>query len=86
VAVALQHLDAALHRCIAEPIRVEDLRRNGPYEPARRLSTFISKRVTAMSPLQYQKRLRLLEARRLLVVGGNRVHIRVWKKDLVSAP
>jgi len=32
---------------------------------SRRLSTFIFKKVTAMSPLQYQKRLRLLEARRL---------------------
>jgi len=52
----------------AEPLRIEEL--------ARRVSMSTSalhhhfKAVTAMSPLQYQKQLRLREARRLLLVEG----------------
>ncbi|WP_252446243.1 helix-turn-helix transcriptional regulator [Pseudonocardia humida] len=55
----------------AEPVRVED--------PARRatlsVSTFhkVFATVTAMSPIQYRKRIRPQEARRLLVAGGTDV-------------
>lgn len=52
----------------AEPVRVEDLARRA----ALSVSTFhkMFSTVTAMSPIQYQKRIRLQEARRLLVAGG----------------
>ncbi len=58
----------ALHRlkhCFAEPLRVEDLAR----ESHMSVSVFHQhfKAVTAMTPLQYQKRLRLQEARRLML-------------------
>jgi AraC-like DNA-binding protein len=53
---------------LSEPIRVEDLAEMAHMSPSSFHSHF--KKVTTMSPLQYQKRLRLLEARRLLLVGG----------------
>jgi AraC-like DNA-binding protein len=55
----------------AEPVRVEDLARRA----ALSVSTFhkVFSTVTAMSPIQYQKRIRLQEARRLLVAGGTDV-------------
>jgi AraC-like DNA-binding protein len=57
-----------LHRlkdCFAEPLRVEDLAR----EAHMSVSVFHQhfKAVTALTPLQYQKRLRLQEARRLML-------------------
>jgi AraC-like DNA-binding protein len=53
---------------LSEPIRVEDLAEMAPMSPSS--FHFHFKEVTAMSPLQYQKRLRLLEAQRLLLVEG----------------
>jgi len=53
---------------LSEPIRVEDLAEMAHMSPSS--FHFHFKEVTTMSPLQYQKRLRLLEARRLLLVGG----------------
>jgi AraC-like DNA-binding protein len=55
----------------AEPVRVEDLARRA----ALSVSTFhkVFSTVTAMSPIQYRKRIRLQEARRLLVAGGTDV-------------
>jgi AraC-like DNA-binding protein len=52
----------------AEPLRVTDLARLSGMSP----STFHEhfRRITTMSPLQYQKLLRLQEARRLLVSDG----------------
>src|SRR4029077_19774540 len=52
----------------AEPIRIEDLAREVHMSPSGLHHQF--KAVTALSPLQYQKRLRLQEARRLMVGGG----------------
>ena len=57
-----------LNQNFAEPLRIEDL--------AQRVSLSVStlhhrfKAVTAMSPLQYQKQLRLQEARRLMLADG----------------
>jgi AraC-like DNA-binding protein len=50
---------------IAEPIRVEDLASMANMSPSSFHQHF--KAVTAMSPVQYQKRLRLTEARHLLL-------------------
>lgn len=58
----------ALHRlkdCFAEPLRVEDLAREAHMSPSVFHQHF--KAVTALTPLQYQKRLRLQEARRLML-------------------
>jgi AraC-like DNA-binding protein len=57
-----------LNREFARPLRVEDLAR----EAALSASTFHQrfKQLTAMSPLQYQKQLRLNEARRLMLSDG----------------
>ena len=64
IARVIQRLKSKL----SEPIRVEDLAEMAHMSPSSFHSHF--KKVTTMSPLQYQKRLRLLEARRLLLVGG----------------
>jgi AraC-like DNA-binding protein len=52
----------------SEPIRVEDLAEMAHMSASS--FHFHFKEVTTMSPVQYQKRLRLLEARRLLLVEG----------------
>lgn len=52
----------------SEPLRVEDLARAVRLSPSSFHQHF--KRVTTMSPLQYQKRLRLQEARRLMLGAG----------------
>ena len=52
----------------SEPIRVEELASQAAMSPSSFHQHF--KAVTAMSPLQYQKRLRLTEARGLLLAGG----------------
>ena len=52
----------------SEPLRVEDLAREVRMSPSAFHQHF--KRVTTMSPLQYQKRLRLQEARRLMLGDG----------------
>ncbi len=51
-----------------EPVRVEELARAAGLSPSAFHRRF--KALTSMTPLQYQKRLRLLEARRLLVSEG----------------
>lgn len=60
-----------IRRDFAEPLRVEALAKKA----AMSVSAFHRhfKAVTALSPLQYQKRVRLLQARTLLVVGGKSV-------------
>ncbi len=50
-----------------EPIRVEELAGEARLSPSALHSHF--KAVTGMSPLQYQKQLRLQEARRLILAG-----------------
>ena len=53
---------------LAEPIRVEDLASMANMSPSSFHQHF--KAVTAMSPVQYQKRLRLTEARHILLAGN----------------
>jgi AraC-like DNA-binding protein len=53
---------------LAEPIRVEELASQASMSPSSFHQHF--KAVTAMSPLQYQKRLRLTEARQILLAGN----------------
>ena len=64
----IAHVIRRLKTKFSEPIRVEDLAEMAHMSPSS--FHFHFKEVTAMSPLQYQKRLRLLEARRLLLVEG----------------
>ena len=64
----LKSIVQALHRLkenFAEPLRMDALAREVHMSPSRFHLHF--KAVTAMTPLQYQKRLRLLEARRLML-------------------
>lgn len=66
-----QLLSAVIRRLkgrYTEPLRVAELAREAGMSPSAFYEHF--KAVTAMSPLQYQKRLRLLEAKRLLLAGG----------------
>ena len=57
-----------LNQHFAEPLRIEDLARQVSLSPSALHQHF--KAVTALSPLQYQKQLRLQEARRLLLAEG----------------
>ncbi|MCP1535642.1 AraC family transcriptional regulator [Methylorubrum extorquens] len=57
-----------IRRHFAEPLRVETLAAIAAMSPSAFHRHF--KSVTALSPLQYQKRIRLLQARLLLVSGG----------------
>ncbi|MDR9857369.1 AraC family transcriptional regulator [Paenibacillus sp. VCA1] len=54
-----------IHRDFSKPLSIEDLAKDANMSPSSLHSHF--KKVTAMSPLQYQKILRLQEARRLLL-------------------
>jgi AraC-like DNA-binding protein len=60
-----------LKRHFAEPMRIDDLARQVHMSPSSLHQHF--RAVTAMSPLQFQKQLRLQEARRLLLEGGQDV-------------
>jgi AraC-like DNA-binding protein len=64
----IAHVIQMLKSKFSEPIRVEKLAEMAHMSPSS--FHFHFKAVTAMSPVQYQKRLRLLEARRLLLVEG----------------
>jgi len=64
----IAHVIQMLKRKLSEPMRVEDLAEVAHMSPSSFHVHF--KEMTAMSPLQYQKRLRLLEARRMLLVEG----------------
>ena len=55
----------ALRDRFAEPVRVQELANMARMSPSAFHRTF--KALTSMTPLQYQKRLRLLEARQLIV-------------------
>ena len=57
-----------LRRNFAEPLRIDDLAEAANMSPSALHHHF--KSVTAMSPLQYQKQLRLQEARRLMLGEG----------------
>lgn len=55
----------SINRDFAKPLRVEDLAKSVSMSVSSLHSSF--KKITAMSPVQYQKRIRLQEARRLLL-------------------
>lgn len=57
-----------LHQRFTEPLRVADLAEQANMSESALYHTF--KRVTRMSPLQFQKKLRLHEARRLMLAEG----------------
>ncbi|RON57997.1 AraC family transcriptional regulator [Pseudomonas frederiksbergensis] len=67
VSLAIQYI----RRAFAEPIRVERLAQQATMSVSAFHRHF--KAVTALSPLQYQKRVRLLQARTLLVANGKNV-------------
>jgi AraC-like DNA-binding protein len=79
VSLAIQRIRADY----AEPLRVETL----ASEAAMSVSAFHRhfKAVTALSPLQYQKRLRLLQARTLMTVGGKSVASAAFEVGYESA-
>jgi AraC-like DNA-binding protein len=61
IAQAIQHMKTEF----TKPLRIEDLAARSKMSPSSFHAHF--KAVTTMSPLQYQKQLRLLEARRLML-------------------
>lgn len=67
----------------SEPIRVEDLAVTARMSPA----TFHRqvKSVTSMTPLHYQKQLRLLEARRLMIASNANVETTAFQVGYESA-
>jgi AraC-like DNA-binding protein len=60
-----------LRRRFADTVRVEDLAAIAQMSPSAFHRQF--KALTSMTPIQFQKRLRLLEARQLMAVGGRNV-------------
>ncbi len=58
----------ALRSRFAEPVRIEELASIAQLSPSAFHRQF--KAITSMTPLQYQKQLRLLEARRLMISGA----------------
>lgn len=76
---AIQHLRGYF----SSQIRVEELANAAGMSPATFHRQF--KSVTSMSPLQYQKQLRLLEARRLMIVNALNVESVAYEVGYVSA-
>lgn len=74
VATAGSHLNqvsraiAAIRRRFDEPIRIDDVAAEAGMSSSSLHAHF--KAITRMTPLEYQKQLRLQEARRLMLVGG----------------
>ncbi|MDQ0073032.1 AraC-like DNA-binding protein [Variovorax boronicumulans] len=60
-----------IRRDFAKPLRIDTLAEKTAMSPSAFHRHF--KTVTAMSPLQFQKRIRLLQARMLLIAGGRNV-------------
>ncbi|CAG9243770.1 AraC family transcriptional regulator [Paraburkholderia caribensis] len=60
-----------LHNDIARPVRIEDLAERAQMSPSAYYQHF--KSLTSLTPIQYLKQLRLLEARRLMVAEGANV-------------
>jgi AraC-like DNA-binding protein len=79
-------LIAAIHELkkrFAEPVRVDELAATAGMSPATFHRQF--KASTAMSPLQYQKQLRLLEGRRLMLASGSNVETAATQVGYESA-
>jgi len=66
-----------------EPMRIEDLANKAGMSPSAFHRKF--KAVTSMTPLQYQKQLRLLEARRLMVAEAANVETAAFRVGYESA-
>lgn len=72
-----------IRRDFAEPLRIEALAEKAAMSESSFHRHF--KAVTALSPLQYQKRVRLLQARTLLVVGRKSVNAAAFAVGYESA-
>ena len=66
----------------AEPVRIEELASMAGMSPSAFHRQF--KAVTSMTPLQYQKQLRLLEARRLMISEAENVETAAYQVGYVS--
>ncbi len=73
----------ALRDRFAEPVRIEDLALTAQMSPSAFHRQF--KLLTSMTPLQYQKQLRLLEARRLMVTEAVNVETAAFQVGYESA-
>ena len=67
----------------AEPMKVDTLAKHANMSPSALHNHF--KAVAAMSPIQYQKRLRLQEARRLLLAGATSAESVAYEVGYASA-
>lgn len=74
---------AAIREGFAQPLRIEDLARLAHMSVSSFHQRF--KDVTAMSPLQYQKALRLEEAKRLMLLEGAEVKVAASRVGYESA-
>src|SRR3546814_17505745 len=72
-----------LQNSFAQTLRVEQLAETARMSPSSFHQHF--KALTSMTPLQYQKQLRLLEARRLMVVDGSNVSEAAYQVGYESA-
>ncbi|WP_118182680.1 AraC family transcriptional regulator [Paraburkholderia phosphatilytica] len=73
----------ALRDQFAETIRIDELAAVAQMSPSAFHRQF--KALTSMTPLQYQKQLRLLEARQLMVTGAANAESAAWKVGYESA-
>jgi len=73
----------SLRNRFAEPVRIEDLASIARLSPSAFHRQF--KAITSMTPLQYQKQLRLLEARRLMVSDAANVEKAAFQVGYESA-
>ena len=81
-----QRVISAIHSLrdrFAEPMRIQELASIAGMSPSAFHRHF--KTVTSMTPLQYQKQLRLLEARRLMISEAANVETAAYKVGYVSA-
>jgi transcriptional regulator GlxA family with amidase domain len=72
-----------LRKNFVRPVRIEELAAAARMSPSSFHQHF--KMLTSMTPLQYQKHLRLLEARRLMVAGGTSVTDTAYQVGYESA-
>ena len=73
----------ALRKRFAEPVRIDELAAVARLSPSAFHRQF--KAMTSLTPLQYQKQLRLIEARRLMVSGGINVETAAFQVGYESA-
>jgi AraC-like DNA-binding protein len=73
----------ALREHFTEPVRIEELAETARMSPSTFHRRF--KALTSMTPLQYQKQLRLLEARRLLIADATNVETAAFQVGYESA-